>query len=377
LKYIHKDMSVFDRLFRRGPSEFKVTVRSPQGSPTTAEQTALTVSAKESVLLAALNQGLAFPYNCRVGGCGECKCRLVQGKVKELTDKSYLLTAEELQQNYILACQSLPKSDLVIEVALRDAQTSHPIVERTGTIVALQPLTYDILHVRIALNEAMAYTAGQYADITVPAGAGRGAGESRSYSFATSNDEAQARSELAFFIRKVAGGSYTEWLFTQAQVGTTLNLRGPHGDFRLRPGATSMVCIAGGSGLAPIKALLEQAIKDKEGHRHVVLIFGARTQQDLYALDDIDQIRQAWHGRFSFVPVLSAESKDSDWAGRRGMIPEQLGEILGTRLAEHQAYMCGPPQMIDACVGVLSAAGVPGQHIFFDKFIESGHTTPM
>ncbi len=369
---------MFDRLFRRGPSEFKVTIRSPQSAPEHADAaTTLNASAKESVLLAALNQGVAFPHNCRVGGCGECKCRLVQGKVKELTDKSYLLSAEELQQNYILACQSVPKSDLVVEVALRDAQASHPLAERAGMITAMQPLTHDIVRVQVALNEALPYTAGQYADISVPAGAERGQGESRSYSFATASTEAMSKSEVVFFIRKVPGGSFTEWLFTRAEVGSTLALRGPYGDFRLRPGASSMVCIAGGSGLAPIKALLEQAIQDKEAHRHVVLIFGARTQDDLYALADIDHIRRAWSGRFSFVPVLSAEPEGSSWAGRRGLIPEQLDDIVGAHLAVHQAYMCGPPQMIDACVSALRLAGVPDRHIFFDKFLESGHTTSM
>jgi NAD(P)H-flavin reductase/ferredoxin len=364
---------VFDRLFRRGPSEFKVTVKSPES---TTEAT-LSANAKESVLVAALNQGLAFPYNCRVGGCGECKCRLIEGKVKELTDKSYLLSAEELKQNVILACQSLPRSDLVIEVALRPGQASHPIVERSGTIDLLQPLTHDILRVGVTLNEPLTYTAGQYADITVPATAPRSAGPSRSYSFATACDPAQPSAQVEFFIRKVPGGGFTTWLFTQARTGAALQLRGPYGDFRLQPGLPAMVCIAGGSGLAPVKALLEQAIRDKENHRHVVLVFGARTQQDLYALDEIDQIRRAWSGRFSFVPVLSAEPAGSDWTGRRGLIHEQLNDIVGTRLAEHQAYLCGPPAMIDACLNVLTEGGVAPAQVFFDKFLDSGHASQV
>jgi len=356
---------VFDRLFRRGPSEFNLTINSPD--------TTIRASAKESLLLAALNQGIAFPYNCRVGGCGECKCRLLEGKVKELTDKSYLLSAEELKQNYILACQSLPKSDLVIEVPLRQGKALPQIVERTGTIEALSPLTHDIVHLQLKLDQPMPFTAGQYADIALPASIAQSEGEMRSYSYASACDAPESSAKLDFFIRKVPGGRFTQWLFEQASVGTSLTLRGPYGDFYLRPGASSMVCIAGGSGLAPVKALLEQAIKDKESHRHVVLIFGARTQKDLYALDEIDQIRRNWSGRFSFVPILSAEPEGSNWTGLRGLVPDQLQAIVGERLAEHQAYLCGPPQMIDACVEVLSKAGMNAGEIHFDKFLDSGH----
>ncbi|HEX5372696.1 MAG TPA: 2Fe-2S iron-sulfur cluster binding domain-containing protein [Aquabacterium sp.] len=355
---------MFDRLFRRGPTEFNLQINSPG--------TTVRASTKESLLLAAINQGIAFPYNCRVGGCGECKCKLVQGKVKELTDKSYLLSAEELQQNYILACQSLPRSDVVIEVALRQGAAAHPIIETEGRIQSLRHLTHDILHVVLELQQAMPYTAGQYADLIVPAEADRCVGEGRSFSFASAHDP-QRPQRVDFFIRKTHGGAFTEWLFEQAVVGSSLSLQGPYGDFQLRPGLQPLLCIAGGSGLAPIKALLEQAIEDHQGHRHVTLILGARTEKDLYALDEIDQIRRRWTGRFQFIPVLSTEPAHSAWAGQRGLIHEQLHAIVGDRLNEHQAYLCGPPQMIDACIAVMTQAGIDPSQIHFDKFLDSGH----
>jgi NAD(P)H-flavin reductase/ferredoxin len=356
---------VFDRLFRRGPTEFNLQINSPG--------TTVRASAKESLLLAAINQGIAFPYNCRVGGCGECKCKLVQGKVKELTDKSYLLSAEELKQNYILACQSLPRSDVVIEVALRQDAPVHPIIETEGIIQRLDALTHDILHVEIDVAQPMGYTAGQYAEIIIPPEAGRSIGDGRSYSFASAHAPEQSPRRVDFFIRKVPGGAFTDWLFQNAQVGTSLKLKGPYGDFQLRAGTQPLLCIAGGSGLAPIKALLEQAIDDRQGGRPVVLILGARTQQDLYGLEEIDQIRRRWSGRFQFVPVLSAEPAQSGWTGQRGLIHEQLHAIVGDRLDEHHAYLCGPPQMIDACVAVMTQAGIQADHIHFDKFLDSGH----
>ncbi len=356
-------MPVFERLFRRSPSEFNLQINTPD--------TTVRASAKESLLLAALNQGLAFPYNCRVGGCGECKCRLVSGKVKELTDKSYLLSAEELEQNYILACQSLPKSDVVVEVTLRQGQVAHPMVETTAQIKALVPLTHDILHVHLTLAQPLAFTAGQYAELVIPDEAGLGAGLVRSYSFASAHDAAQPLA-VDFFIRKVPQGAFTEWLFSQARLGQQLKLRGPYGDFHLRPGAGPIVCIAGGSGLAPIKALLEQAIRDRQEKRPLLILFGARTQQDLYALDAIDQIRRNWAGRFQFEPILSNEPEGSTWAGRRGLIPTHLHPMLGDHLPDYQAYMCGPPPMIDACVAALTQGGMPASQVFFDKFLDSG-----
>jgi len=357
--------SLFSRLFGSSPSEFKLQINSPELT--------VTAQAKESLLLAALNQGIALPYNCRVGGCGECKCRLVSGKVKELTDKSYLLSAQELKQNYILACQSLPRSDVVIEVALRQGQINHPIVETPARITALKPLTHDILHVQMETEHPLSYTAGQYAEILVPDTAASSAGQGRSYSFATAHDPARPHA-VDFFIRKVAQGAFTEWLFAKAELGKWLKLRGPYGDFCMRPGASPIVCIAGGSGLAPVKALLEQALKDKQGNRPLVLLFGARTEQDLYGLDAIDQTRREGPGRFLFRPILSHEAESSTWAGRRGLITDHLKALLGERLPDYQAYMCGPPPMIDACVEVFTQGGMPASQIFFDKFLDSGHT---
>ncbi|MFT3857381.1 MAG: 2Fe-2S iron-sulfur cluster binding domain-containing protein [Aquabacterium sp.] len=314
---------------------------------------------------------MPFPHNCRVGGCGECKCRLVSGKVRELTDKSYLLSAEELQQGFILACQSQPRSELVVEVALQPAAPVHAVVRAQGRIEAMQPLTADILHVRLVLDQPMPYSAGQYAAFTVPADvAGAEPGTTRSYSFASAPD-ADRPDRVDFFIRKVPGGLFTEWLFAHAKVGTTLALSGPHGQFGLRPGDEPMLCIAGGSGLAPIKAMLEQAIVERRASRPLTILLGARTQADLYGLDAIDQIRREWGGRFRFEPVLSAEPAGSDWQGLRGMVNDHLPHLLGHQLAEHSAWMCGPPPMIDACTAVLRQAGVPAERIHHDKFLDA------
>jgi NAD(P)H-flavin reductase len=104
-----------------------------------------------------------------------------------------------------------------------------------------------------------------------------------------------------------------------------------------------------------------------------VLFFGAREQRDLYALERIDNLARSWMARFEFIPVLSAEPDNSGWSGRRGFIPEHLGDVLGQRFGEHHAYLCGPPPMIDACLKRIEGAGVDRSHIHFDKFLDRSH----
>lgn len=352
------------KLFRREPQSFTLRLQ-PSGA-------VLAAQAEESLLQAALREGLPFPHNCRVGGCGECKCRLVSGKVKELTDKSYLLSAEELQQGFILACQSRPRSDMVVEVALREAAAAHPAVETTGRITGLHRLTADIAHLVLALDAPMRYSGGQYAELSVPGLPGEQGEAVRSYSFASAHDPADP-TRVDFFVRKVPGGLLSPRLVDEARLGEVLHVRGPHGQFGMGSGDGPMVCVAGGSGLAPIKAMLEQAVSQHQATRPLTLVLAARTEADLYGLDAIDAIRRRWSGRFRFVPVLSAEPDGSGWAGLRGMVADRLSEVLGERMGEHQAWLCGPPPMIDACEAVLCGAGVPAARVHADRFLDASH----
>jgi NAD(P)H-flavin reductase len=120
--------------------------------------------------------------------------------------------------------------------------------------------------------------------------------------------------------------------------------------------------------MAPIKALLEQAAHDNVS-RDVVYYFGARTQADLYALEEIEKIKANWRARFDFIPVLSDEPEDSDWEGLRGFVTDHIVG-LGDRLADHHVYMCGPPPMLDAAIAVCEEKGIESSNIHFDKFLD-------
>jgi len=354
---------MLSNLFGKKPASYAARIASANVE--------LRVGSKETLLQAALNQGIAFPHDCRAGGCGACKCRLVKGKVRELTDKSYILSAEELRDNFVLACQSIPQSDIEVDVQLLEASTVAQTHRSPGRITRLVPLTHDILHVALTLDHALPFTPGQYCELSPQDGSA--AGVTRSYSFANVPDANGTSCTAEFFIRKVPDGRFTEWLFNEAKTGDSLDVTAPFGDFVLRESAAPMLCVAGGSGLAPVLSMLQGALRSLRRPRDVTLVFGARSQQDLYALDAIDALRREWPVGFEFVPILADEPAGSAWAGRRGLIADHLADALGESLSAQHAYLCGPPGMIDSCISGLTAGGVPGSVIHFDKFLDQSH----
>ena len=330
------------------------------------------VPAGDNLLNAALNSGLAWPHNCRVGSCGTCRCRLVSGQIKPLNDFSYVLDEDELDQGMILACQTRLRSDIEVDITLDESALSLAIPETAaGVISHTKPLTHDILEVRIELDNALpAYVAGQYAEVTVA-----GIDQPRSYSYACAPSREEPN-QLTFFVRHIPGGAMSGWLHSENRVGQKVSVSGPHGTFYLREADTPILCIAGGSGLAPIKALLEQ-LTDESTTRQVTVLFGARTQKDLYCLEDMKQFCAANPDRISFVPVLSHEAGTSDWNGLRGLVTEFIATdsnaVQSHDLANSQAYMCGPPPMIDSAIDVLTKSGMAQNQIFFDKFLDASH----
>ncbi|CCU73057.1 2Fe-2S iron-sulfur cluster-binding protein [Thalassolituus oleivorans] len=324
------------------------------------------VKPKETILAAALRQGVRFPHSCRVGGCATCKCQLKIGKVKELTSAAYILSKEDLDQSYILGCQSIPKGDVTIRIdSLVDGVGAAPVAT-AGRIIGKDKLTHDIVKIDVELDNSMTYLAGQYALLSVP-----GLIDApRSYSFATPTGNQGGR-YLTFFIREVAGGEMSTWMNESAETGQSIVVEGPYGDFYLRNSDKPLILIAGGSGLAPILAILEDALQFKNP-RDVTFLFGARTQNDLYCLDQIIRIQDNWAGKFEFIPVLSAEPEESDWQGERGFITESLKRFAGPN---KQAYLCGPPPMLDAAEAVLNDAGISINDVFSDKFLDRSYGT--
>lgn len=318
----------------------------------------------KSLLEAALSAGVPYPHNCTVGTCAACKAKLKQGRVREATPFGYTLSKQELDAGYILTCQAFAR-DALTELELPDPGAELPPVQQVqGSIVATTALTHDIRKVSVRTEQPVHYVAGQYATLFAP-GLARG----RHYSFADA-PQREGRRELTFFIRKVPGGAFTDALFSGRLDGQPLRIEAPQGGFHLRAGHAPMVCVVGGSGLGPLLSVLEHA-RNNRIRRRCVLLFGARTQADLYLMEALSALASSWPEPFVLLPVLSHEAQDSGWTGARGWVTDHIASACGDMdLKAAQGYLCGPPPMIDAAIAGMTTLGMPIDAIFYDKFTD-------
>lgn len=331
----------------------------------------ITVKAGDNLLNSALEQGIPWPHDCRVGSCSTCQCTLKSGKIKALTDFSYVLDQDQLKSGKILACQTRLKTNVEIEVEMSDAPAV-ALNSYEGKITSARNLTHDIKELVIKCEGSVVHSglAGQYSEIKIAA-----IDDPRSYSYAKAPKQ-EKPGEFTFYVRLVPEGKFTEWLFAQDRVGESVQVTGPYGQFFRRDEDSTMVCVAGGSGMSAIKAILEDAAAEKV-KRNCLFLFGAKAQQDLYCANEIAEIGKKWNKDFSFeyVPVLSEEPEGSDWQGATGFVTTYLKEAYvdagKLSLNNAQGYLCGPPPMIDAAIDVMVDNGLNKENIYFDKFLDA------
>jgi len=247
-----------------------------------------------------------------------------------------------------------------------------------ATIVKTEKLTHDTMEIVVRCDPGSAplnAVAGQYATLFASAASQR----PRAYSFAKA-PENEADNEYTFFVRLVHGGEFSGWLFAKDRSGEPIRLSGPLGKFILDYTDRPMLCVAGGSGMSAILALLQHA-SNLMVPRDCLFLYGARTQRDLYCLDEIERIESEWNRkhRFEFVPVLSDEQGTS-WGGATGFVSDFLKKAYldkGYDVKSSKAYFCGPPPMINAGLAVLTAAGVAQRDISYDKFEDMTSPAPV
>ncbi len=344
-------MSLLSKLFGKAPDR-SVEIESSGDR--------FAVGPGATILERALAEGIAYPHDCTVGTCGSCRTRLISGKVEAITPFSYTLSREELEAGYILACQALPKSDVVLDVEIGSGATQE-VVRQPASFTGAHDLTHDIKRVGLKVDKPIHYKAGQYANIHWGDGSVH-----RSYSFADA-PAAAGTLEPGFFIRHVPGGQFTDRLFGGTLADVPLEIDGPHGNFWLREGKGPIICIAGGSGLAPLLSLLQDAA-NRRIRRDCVLLFGGRGERDLYAAEAITAIRSAWTASFDFWPVLSEEANPRF---RHGFVTAHVPDALDRLGPGAQAYLCGPPPMIDAGIAALLDGGIGLADIHYDKFTDA------
>ncbi|NDP43749.1 MAG: CDP-6-deoxy-delta-3,4-glucoseen reductase [Aromatoleum sp.] len=316
----------------------------------------------DTVLTAAMAADLILPYGCRNGACGTCKSRIVEGVVDYGPHQAATLTDAEKALGLALVCCARPLSDLVIEVKEVRRAGDIQIRRLPCRIESIDKPAPDVAIVKIKLpaNERLQFLAGQYVDLLLKDG------RRRSFSLATPpHDDAL----LELHVRHVAGGFFSDQLFTQYKGREILRFEGPLGSFFLREGSDKPVLfVAGGTGFAPIKGIIEHALHHRlEARRPMVLYWGARAKRDLY-LPDLPGRWQQASRNFTYIPVLSEPAPDDDWPGRTGFVHQAVLDDFDD-LSGYQVYVCGGPAMVDAArEAFIGIRGLPADEFFADSF---------
>ncbi len=329
---------------------FQITIQ-PSGHTCTAE-------AGTPILRAALDAGLLLPYGCRNGACGACKGRLVSGSIDYGLADPGALSDEDRAAGLALFCCAQPLSDVVIESRELAAESDFPVRTLPARVQKMERLAPDVmaLFLKLPANERLLFLAGQYIEILLKDG------RRRAFSLANAPHDDEL---LQLHVRLIPGGSFTEHVFGAMKERDILRFEGPHGDFFLREGsAKPIILLAGGTGFAPIKAMVEHALHERS-ERPMILYWGARERAGLY-LHELPRQWAADHPHFRYVPVIEDTSDDRDGA-RHGLVHRVLLEDFPD-LSDHQVYACGAPPMINAARNDFLAHQLPEEEFFADAF---------
>ena len=314
----------------------------------------------DSILQAAMNAGLLLPYGCRDGACGSCKGKLISGEVDFGTYAEKALPAEEKAKGAVLFCQAKALSDVVIEA--RDVRKvgDVPIRKLPGRVAKLERAADDVMIVTLNLpaNEKLQFAAGQYLDIL------QRDGSRRSFSMGHSPQEEKG---VELHVRLVAGGSFTQHVFTAMKERDILRFEAPLGTFFLREESPKpIVFVASGTGFAPIKSILIDAFA-KDITRPMVLYWGGRRPKDLY----MNALCEQWateHANFKYVPVISDALPEDNWSGRSGFVHRAVMADFPD-LSGHQVYACGVPIMVDSAKkDFIAQCKLPEDEFYCDSF---------
>lgn len=313
----------------------------------------------EPILEAALRQGVVLPYSCRNGACGACKGKILSGTVDYGEYEEKALPQAERAAGKALFCQAVPCEDLVVEVREISAVEGIPIKTLPCRVVRKERLAHDVMGIalRLPTTQRLQFLAGQYIDILLRDG------RRRSFSLANSPHDDEF---LQLHVRQVPKGSFSDHVFHAMKERDLLRFQGPYGIFFLRNDTDRPILLmAGGTGFAPIKSILEHAFSVGE-MRPIHFFWGARRGRDLYMHD----LALSWlrdYDNFQYTPVLSEARGEDQWRGRTGWVHEALLEDYPD-LSEYEIYASGPPPMIEAGRIAFKAHGLAEERFYFDSF---------
>jgi ferredoxin-NAD(P)+ reductase (naphthalene dioxygenase ferredoxin-specific) len=318
-----------------------------------AERT-IDVPTGATILGAALDAGVAYPFGCQSGNCGACKSHLVKGEVTMEGYSEFALSDEEKARGLILACRSVPWEDSEVAWLEEDDLIVHPRRLLDCKVVGLDDATHDIKRVRleIASGGPFDFSAGQFASVTFEDC------PPRDYSMANVPDDPV----LEFHVR-CTGGATSTHVAEKLKLGDHVRVEGPFGPSYLREAHRGpIIAVAGGSGMAPIKSVVERALQ-KALPQHIYFYFGVRNERDLYLHDHFAKLAET-HKNLHFIPVLSEGDNE---ARRLGLVHEAVAQDFD-EFDGCKAYLAGPPVMVEAATKLFEQRGMRRIDIHADAF---------
>ncbi|MDC7218701.1 MAG: 2Fe-2S iron-sulfur cluster binding domain-containing protein [Spirochaetales bacterium] len=321
----------------------------------------LTVKGGRPLLGTLMEEEIFIPSACGGrGSCGLCKLKVESGAGQYLPTELPWISKEEQAQNIRLSCQVKVKQDMSIRIP----EELFSVRRFKARAEKITNLTHDIKELRLKLitPDSIDFKAGQFVQIQVPEYKLSDESVFRAYSVSSSPSEADC---VELEIRLVPEGICTTWVHDYLKEGQEVTINGPYGDFFLRDTKRDIICIAGGSGNAPIKSIMMD-MAEKGNARNLTYFYGARTRKDLVLPDEMTALAEKLPNG-QYVPVLSEPSDEDNWEGETGFVTDAAARFLKSG-DNTEAYLCGSPGMIDACVKVLTKAGIPEELIYYDKF---------
>ena len=321
------------------------------------------VTRDEPILSAAIRQGVGLPYGCKDGACGSCKCRLLEGRVVHGVHQNKALSADEEAAGWTLTCQATPQTDLVIEARTVPGAGEFAVRKMPSRVTTITRPAPDvaILQMQLPANDRLEYHAGQYIEFILRDGS------RRSYSMANAPHTQIDKPGIELHLRHLPGGKFTDHVFGAMKEKDIVRMEGPFGSFFLREDTDKpMILLASGTGIAPIKAIIEH-LQFKRSQRTVHLYWGCRSKADLYLHDwalDAGKTLPNLH----YVPVLSEPKPEDDWTGRTGFVHQAVMRDF-PNLMNHQVYACGAPIMVQSAQhDFVVKSGLPDDEFYADAF---------
>jgi phenol hydroxylase P5 protein len=330
----------------------------------TVEPTGDVVEVEEgqTILDASLRQGVWLPFACGHGTCATCKVQLLEGDVDIGNASSFALMDMEREEGKILACCAIPESDLVIEadIDVDPDFLGYPIEDFQATVTDIVDLSPTIKGIHFALDHPIQFQAGQYINLHLP-----GVEGARAFSIANKPSD---NSKVELHVRRVPEGAGTGYIHEQLQLGETLQLSGPYGQFFTRKSAPEdLIFIAGGSGLSSPQCMVLDLLEHGDT-RQITLLQGARNLSELYNRELFEGLARE-HANFTYVPALDAPLEEDKWIGFSGYVHEAAIAHFDGQFGGHKAYLCGPPPMIDAAITALMRGRLFERDIYMERFL--------